>query len=336
MQRFIRTMTAVTVVLAGILGETQRAGAQYACGGTVGPNAGIVVATMSLGCMTGATPALTVVGPGTTLNFDGFAIGCSATNVCLQVNGEKAIVKNGFVSGGTVNAVAVGGTGKHKIENLVAEASADHGLRVASPKNKLINCVSANNANRGFSIDIGGNKIDSCSASYNGTDGFFFGDVGDTVIRSSAYLNDDDGFDTTFGPTKFSLCVAAHNDENGFEIGGTGSKLVKNTALGNNVMTGFAGFYVTANDSTLVKNIADSNNNSGFTVTGDFNKFSKNRATSNMGWGILLMMTADSNTLSGNLAMRNLGATDVADDGGCGTTTWSKNVFVTTSDPCIQ
>jgi hypothetical protein len=333
MERLFRALAAVTFILAGSIGGVEKANAQYACGGTIGPNAGVVTATMDLACMTGAT-ALTVVGPGTTLDLDGFSIDC-ATNVCLQISGEKAVVKNGFLSGATDDAVVVGGTGKHKIENVVAEFSSDDGFSVMSPKNKFINCVAANNGNDGFFVAIGGNKIDSCTASSNIDDGFVFGDIGDKVIRSTAYLNGGDGFDSIFGPTKLSLCVAADNFDNGFEIGGLKSKLVKNIAMGNNTASGFAGFFIAANACTLVKNIADEGVAQGFLVTGDFNKLSKNRSTSNFTSGIQLGMTADSNTITGNTAMRNLGM-DLLESGSCATNKWSKNVFRTSTDPCIQ
>ena len=228
------------------------AAAQVNCGDVI---TGKAIMTSNIVC--GANdPAVTI--DGGSLDMNGKSIsGCSGDGILLQ--GVKSSVANGRVSG-CGKAFVVGGTGKHKLSNVIAINNSDTGFEVSigSDKNKFVNTIARDNGNMGYDCNGAGNSFTSCGA------------VG----------HPSDGFATTGEKTKYKNCVSYDNSNAGFRVDEIGSSFQSCQAINN----GGFGFVVTS--AGKFKNChATSNGINGFDLA-DGSKISGSVATGNGKTGI--------------------------------------------------
>lgn len=314
MKRTIEVIITTVGMLA--LGPSTAEAVAVSCGDTIGPNAGKVVVDNDLTCSTGSTPAITVEGPGTKVDFQYHRIdgNSHATDVCIQIHGEKAAVSNAVAVDCADAGVAVGGSGNHSVESVYAESNDATGVQVDSNENKIANSVAMANSTNGFAVLGSHNQVKDCTSTDNATSGVGAGFTSqgvDNKFLSNLSSGNDVGFATSLGDGNgFVKNVAISNDDAGwFEFGssGDGKKFSKNQAIAN----GAEGFLITSSD----------------------NQMTGNRAIANGAEGILLDSGTAGNRVQKNESFAN--GTDLADSA-CTSNSWGKNSFSTSSGACVQ
>ena len=276
--------------------------ARVNCGETVEPNQ-FRILLKDLTCPND-NPALRVIGPAT-LDLRGHTVDCAelTTHVGIAVEGEKATIKNGTVTGCSTG-VTIGGTGRHRIVGITTIKNRDDGfenLEDSDSNTYLSNIAQDNND----PADPGGAH-----------DGF--------EIRPSnnhrLYLN-----------------ISQNNGE-GFDVGGSRHLLSGNIAKGN--LTG-EGFFLGGENHKATHNIASHNGQDGFHVNGGGNTLRRNMAIGNEESGILVDGGAENNILKKNVAQGNgkqNGGFDLEDKNpNCDNNQWRWNVFGTANPvTCIR
>jgi parallel beta-helix repeat protein len=354
------TVSALAVVFC--LLSAHGASAQVSCGDTITVGTLLVATDPVTSGPCGTSPALTVTGPAT-LDLNGFTVSCAtAATDGIVIDGQGAKVKNGLVEGCDTGFLLTG-SGLHSLNKLMARSNAN-GFRGVSSTNKLSDCIAdsnttvaftfsdasngnnllrntaINNAGEGFNFQgsSSNHKITECVASGNGGIGFhMFGGSGQKFSKSAAIENDDHGFLVLSSNTTFTKNVAARNVGSGFIFQGADVKFVKNTATGNDASGVFLGNTGGTTGAKVLKNTLTSNGTSGIglgTSTQD-SLIASNLSMGNALYGIRLHPTnTASNTIKRNVALGN--GTDLWDDTACVAAAWSKNVFLTSTDPCLQ
>jgi parallel beta-helix repeat protein len=188
----VRT-AALCGLLAGLAG-TPDARAQVGCGDTVGPGQTATL-TGDVGPCDDVGAAITV--DGGTLDLGGFTVSCADTDgdnalpVGIQVEGTKAQVRNGTVTG-CYNGVRVDGSGKAVVTGVNASQNATDGVQIRSDKNKVTATTATGNADEGFDVLGSKNKVIGNTATGNGSDGI---DVGSSARKNKVIRNVSTGND---------------------------------------------------------------------------------------------------------------------------------------------
>jgi len=283
------------------------ASAQLACGGTVGPT-GAFELDQDLVCDDTTDPALQIVGP-VVVDLRGHSISAdpdAAPNVGVLVEGEGAVLRNGTIEGfgfqpgsSYGDGVVVAGTGRHLLKRLRVRNNADAGIEVreGSEHNRLAHNTLSRNGDEGINIRE---------------------NVADTEIAHNKAIG---------------------NGEEGFVDGGIRSTYVRNHATGS-VKVGFQ-IFSSAADTQLLNNVSVRNNEKGFLLGGTGALVKGNVALLNGEDGIQANSASNGTTITRNVARRNgNGETtfDLTDTGNppCTVTQWSRNIFRTSNDPCIE
>jgi parallel beta-helix repeat protein len=219
------------------------------CGDTIGPwEFGKLDSDLSCVIYTGPTtdpkPGLRVVGPAV-LDLNGHTVSCKTfeeDGPGILVEGKRALVKNGFVTG-CEGGVVVGGDGYHTVYKVEVTAS-DDGFEVESDKNRLIKNTADGNFDDGFTVEGAKNALALNSATGNSAGGFGVeeGATANILIFNSASGNLEDGFgvgEESGGEEAFDniLLFNKANSNTLFGIrvysGSTGNIIKFNSAFGN-------------------------------------------------------------------------------------------------------
>ena len=147
-----------------------------ACGDILGPEGGEFMMTKDLICS--ENPALTVFGPGTSLDMKGHTLECvggDKDDIGIDVLGERAVVSNGTItscgdngvhvcSGDLVNECPLSGDGNHRISGLTITSDGtvgDDGIDVDSNNNRIFNNIVTGWPDKGILIDADtqGNQV---------------------------------------------------------------------------------------------------------------------------------------------------------------------------------
>jgi parallel beta-helix repeat protein len=277
--------------------------AEIECGAVLGP-AGTFVLEADLGPCA-ESPALTV--RSATLDMAGFAVSCASSNTGtgVLVDGKKAAVSNGIVTGcgvgfevqGVKNTLsenhAIGNLGggfvifdaKHRLTNNEAALNSI-GFGIAGSKNTLTENVAENNEVAGFGIVFGEkNRLVGNRAQGNG---------------SESFPDEGDGFQIFDDRTLLADNTAAGNRGVGFLIGSD-----KNRASGNLATLNQIGIRILREheSNALSRNIALSNTADGFKLDGDRTELRENESRSNVENGFDVNGTG--NELTENIAEDN-------------------------------
>ena len=308
-----------------------RTAGAVSCGEVLGPKAGTVVLDSHLICPD--EPVVTVVGPGTTLDLNGFYVTCSGSNSTgILVTGSGAKVKNGVVAECAVAAIA--GSGRHKIEGLWSQK-----IRVDSDRNKISDCVTAFGDTDGFEIVGNDNLLKNNVAFSAGFNGFKISGDGN-ALKSNLAIETRHGFGfALFGAkdTKVIGNVSALNLADGFISTSAGNRFLKNLSVANDGNGSAGGFVAsgTAADNRFQKNKALHNEGVGILVAGDGGMVSKNQVMHNTDGGIEIPTAASELKVTGNVSFGDQ-STDMIEAESCADVQWKKNIFTTASDACVE
>jgi parallel beta-helix repeat protein len=207
----------------------------------------------------------------------------------------------------------LGGTGAHKVYDVLARGGDLYGFDVGTDRNTLTACTATDNDSLGFSIEGSNNKIVSSSSYGNNPGG-----VGS-------------GFTTQGGKNKFVKCFASGNTA-GFVLAKAEGNQFKECVAFNNDSFGFVELNA-GGSSKFFKNRAFANGGPGFEIISSDNMLKGNVATGNTSQGLFLRSAASGNRVDDNHATDN--ATDLQDDS-CTNNAWRNSSFVTSSGQCIQ
>lgn len=172
--------------------------------------------------------------------------------------------------------------------------------------------------------DVSGTSITSCRARDNGGSGVLVNGAGqNTGTRIRAVTSEGNGaqgvglnagLGVAVTRASISGTTASLNGGNGLDLDGSRNKITKSVADGN-AMHGI--------------------NLDAETASGG-NQVSRSRASGNGGNGIRVAFTSTANKLSGNTALGNAGGDLEDENPGCADNAWSKNVFGSANEPCIE
>ncbi len=231
---FLASATAL-----GLLLSAGSADAQVECGDTI---TGKITMTQDLDCTdVDADPSITI--DGGTLDMNGFELlgHDSGDRVGVEFVNAGGELVNGEIFGASVGIV-LGGSGKHKLLDVVVDSSSsggihilvgadknklhgvlvketgESGFRIESEKNSLTDCTAVRSNDAGIEIVGAANKLSRCMAIASGSDGFVI-DGADTKIKfGSATQNDDSGFLVHADDVQLSRCAASSNLGDGFDV----------------------------------------------------------------------------------------------------------------------
>jgi parallel beta-helix repeat protein len=343
--------------------EAARAG-HIACGASFGPGAGLITMDGDVGPC--AATGITIIGPGTTLDMDGYTVSCDVAGIrSILLTGTGAVVRNGDVTGCAFAGVHLGGTGRHRVENVYAHGNAA-GFRTeaGSDGNRLIRNA-ANGNTSGFLLISSRNVLRFNTAHGNGDDGFrsFSTTTGNRFVRNTAAANVVDGFHSEGGSNDvYANNRSVNNTDNGFNGAGASHRWRLNHAAGNdigflvdgtlhvvvgndavdNVLEGFNIAGSSTAGHRVIENRAVENGDEGFQIGSGSTVIRRNRAYDNATEGFDVFTSGTMNTLTGNVALRNPGGDMEDDSAACDANTWTSNVFKTSnaagaaSPACIQ
>ena len=264
--RSVLTLTSLTSLLSALsLFVAPAVQAQVVCGDTITTNTTL---TADLGPC-GTKPALFVKGPAS-LDMGGHTVSCTGAFDGIALTGQAAKLRNGVVTG-CVDGIDFGGTGRHRVERVLATNNGiGFAVNIGSDKNRLNHNWATDNT-IGFQVkgtqctlikntsttNVTGFRVESIqtmlrknTAARNTDVGFFLDGSKHLVLQNVAQQNGDNGFFTVGNSRELTLKQnqALDNAIDGIHHNGTDSKLQQNTALGN------AGF-------DLVDSQADCDNN---------------------------------------------------------------------------
>jgi hypothetical protein len=328
-----RAAASRVVGLALVLGSAAPAGAQVACGDTIGPNEEVVLAA-DLVC-DGVGEAIKVVGPAV-LDLNGFSIRCEEQNGDgrlpfdgVRIDGAGATVRNGRVSG-CQTGIQVAGTGRHSISLIVLQSNDEDGILVRSNANRIVDVNAFFNGAIGYHVLGAKNLLLGNAATGNGQIGFRAGG-GNTLRRNIATNHESDGF--IVGGERVQLLEnRAIQNRTGFTLLGGRHRLVENEAENNE--TGFVLDGITERNR-LVGNVASRNDFNGVIVFGDSNKLIETIAEHNGQVGILLFETERNVVVRSETSGNDV--FDLSNTGSdCGTNRWRRNEFEGANQECID
>jgi Protein of unknown function (DUF1566)/Right handed beta helix region len=328
-RRILQGQVSAVATFALIGLAVPRAGwAALACGSTIGPNAGLVKMTANVGPCAEPVAALTVTGPGTILDMNGFQVFCNGQVGSFDgilVNGTGATVENGTVANCPYGSgVAVGGSGTtgHVIIGVVSVRNAS-GFGLSTNSNVLLRSTASNN---NFGIyDVGnhnvfkyntasGNNFDGFSSSGtgstyvlneatgNGRHGFSLATNNATLVQNTSTDSSSDGFYLSSGNNNVFMQDTADNSGTvGFELDGNGSVVLLSSATGS---VGY-GFEAIGNSAVFRGDVAANNGHHGFGIGGNSAVVANSRAIHNTLAGFYLV--GNGNTVVSNSAVQNGG-----------------------------
>ena len=306
----------MTALVPLLVWGTQPAQAQLACGDTVPPGDHVSLGS-DIGPCPEPGPALILVGP-VNVNLNGFTVSCSAAITGIEVQGIDARVRNGVVED-CEDAVVVDGEGQHKLLQLTVRSTqdqiGDRGFRVRSDGNRLINNRAVEFNGEGFRIEGDDNRLIVNRATANANHGFRVDESNNRLVSNRARGNAGEGFRLDGDGNRLTNNAAVNNDDEGFRIrDGQNNTLINNRARENGI----------------------TDNEAGIRIQGDGNTLRTNTFVDSFGDGVLVVEGAENNTIMLNVAVDNEG-TDLVDQNlDCDGNRWSKNVFQTASQDCIE
>ncbi len=315
-------MRIKVVLLASLLlGSAASAQAQINCGATITQDTVLMPSDPVVSGPCATNPVLRVIGPAE-LDMNGQSVSCSNSNIDgIRIEGNRAEIFNGAVvdcrTGFTVYPDINGGG--HKLYNLVARDNDRNGFEISGSSNSIVGCAARGNETGFYIFGAKGKYVDN-TASGNQT-GFYLAGSSLKAMRnvaanntfngfqiqgSGAKLQDNiasgnvAGFSVEANDTSLKSNLASANTGVGFrcDLGTKGHKLKANSASGGNV--GFSWF--ACDDTDFLKNVATSNESSGFEVRGDGCKLVGNVATAN---GVGIGVFGAGNKLSKNAVSGN-------------------------------
>lgn len=292
------------------------ASAQVRCGSVIGPDVKVSLDTNITACDDNVAAALTIIGPAT-VDMNNKIVSCSDLDrdgqrpIGIALQGNKVTLRNVGVAQCKIG-VLVEGNGKHVIEGATVSQNQEDGFVVRSNGNTLINSEARTNAGAGFFVSGIVKKSNK-----------FIGNI--------ARQNNNAGFVIAGAGGKLSGNATDGNSGAGFVLSGTKHVVITNTASNND---GF-GFAIVGDAILLKENTAEANHGIGFVVAeAGKNTLLRNRSLNNSENGIALIASGNTR-VSQNTALDN-GLFDLADNRDCGANKWSKNIFVTSNQPCIE
>jgi len=204
-------------------------------------------------CASDADPVLTLVGPAT-LDLNGHTVRGlpgAQTEVGIQIEGEKAKLRNGFVEDCESAAVVVGGSGAHRIENVIARNNSNDGFEISSSRNHLLHNTTMNNHDDGFVVNGSGNLLIG-NAALDDSVGFSVAGEHNTLARNTAVRCDEIGFGINGSRHRVVDNRVVGSDLAGISVSGSGHLVTANQSIGNTRM----GIEVTATATRLLDNVA--------------------------------------------------------------------------------
>jgi Right handed beta helix region len=251
-------------------------------------------------------PAVTV--DGGTLDLRGFTVVCDETEVGILLEGRRARLQGGAVTG-CVRAVWAAGAGDHIIRDVTASAS-NQGVFLESNRNRLVN----SHILRGLA---------DAAVQVNGNDNLVqFNDIAGS---------DDQGFEVNGNDNRF-LDNRIGGVAEGFQLSGDGNQVLRNHIIG----ATDRGVEVRAGGHEIAFNLIADGGADGIALldTGDGNHVHRNAVYGNADEG-LEVATFD-NRIEHNRVLLN--GTDVQDSTpDCDDNLWRDNEFETSiSDGCVD
>jgi nitrous oxidase accessory protein NosD len=251
-------------------------------------------------------PALTV--DGGSLNLGGFTVTCDQTVVGILLEGSRARLRNGAVTGCEL-AVWVAGAGNHRIQRLTASAS-NQGVFIESDGNRL----TRSNILRG---------LNDAAVQVNGSDNHVrFNDIAGSL---------DQGFEINGNDNRITDNRIGGVAE-GVQLAGDGNLVSRNAIIGATER----GVEVRAGAHVISDNLIADGAEDGIALldAGNGNEVSRNAILGNVDQG--LFVATLENTIEQNRVLRN--GVDLTDaTAGCDDNVWRDNVFETSvSDDCVD
>jgi hypothetical protein len=312
---------AFVALAAAVCSSVTAVQAQVTCGAMISTKD---VMTTDLTCV--VDPGFTVLGGGS-VDMAGHQLTACAGCDGVSLTGQGAKLSNGSIvaSGATSSGVLLGGTGVHKLENVVV-VGANRGFEATSDKNKLKNCAAYAALDTGFRFTGAKNALNRCHASGASVNFYVSGDNnnltentsvdasaagGFTIIGSSNKLSrntsssDMGGLSAFYvlgNENKLSLNTVSDGGNNGVYIGGDENKVSKTVST----LSPGTGIVIDGNLNKLSKNAAYDNVSIGISIDGNGNNVNGSNASSNDGEGIRVL-AGDANSFKSNVAMGNLG-----------------------------
>lgn len=335
-------------------------GAHVACGdvittavtldGDVGP------------CTTDA--ALTIVGPGGSLDLNGFEVSCDGT---LDTEGIQMVGTGAHLQDGTVrdcrDGIEMLEGGGHTALRVRAIDNHEDGFDIDSDFNFVTKCVASNNGsgefeNEGFEVDGENNQLTKNISFDNHDDGFDLNGDRNVLRKNLAYDNAEDGFDVDGDKNIIGQNDSVENGGDGFEVEGDENLLRHNLAeqneddgidleygdrnhIGKNLCEDNADDGITMEgDHNLVRhNQSEDNADDGFDIEGFDNVIERNRADHNGDNGV--QVSGDGNEIRRNKSFDSddamVGGVDMFEsNAGCASNVWFENKFDTANEGCID
>ncbi|MFA0813785.1 right-handed parallel beta-helix repeat-containing protein [Microbulbifer epialgicus] len=185
----IHPVKSAFIVLAGAIGMSL-SGMTLAvsCGDTIDTPEAL---DSDLNCA--VSPAVTIMGPSGSLNFNGFTISCDGDGVGVKLVGSMARITGGGTPFGFVQLCDTGvfleGTGSHYVSDISADQNSRIGISMVSDGNFLLDSQGSNNSGIGIAVSGDNNTIAASSANNNQLDGIAVVGNGAVIARSFAITN---------------------------------------------------------------------------------------------------------------------------------------------------
>lgn len=273
---------SIAITLCAAAGGFATAQAQVMCGDVITTHQ---VLTQDLSCP-GFDPALTIQGPGGSLDMRRHTLSCAGSNAGgIDVNGTGAVLKSGTVSDCSIGVV-LDGRGNRVLNGMILENNSIDGLDLFGSEHRVSGTTARNNAADGFCIDGDGSSILTGNHATNNGDSGFDTIEGDTYVSNVANGNGAEGFKVRTNNILNSN-LARNNDTDGFSIIDNGSRLTRNSAQNNfddgiDVDSGSLNNKLSQN-TAADNGSADLEGNGGFDLEDDNTNCDNNTWTSNRG-----------------------------------------------------
>jgi CSLREA domain-containing protein len=312
--------------------------------GAGSPLGGVIVQNLVIGGFPGN--GLLVCG-GETPDCDEDVTKTRILEVTALFNGQNGITVDGRANTGTLVADSTASLNGSRGINLNAS------LGQALTKAKIDGCTAENNDSTGINLNASGDNLGSqvvgSLAEDNDGTGINLnagGDVGRARISNSRAIdNEGGGINVNAGGqqtgTKLSNVVCDENTSVGVRLNAGGGPVTGAAISGSQAsLNGGAGFELEGGASKISKSVADGNGGRGIALVADGpssgSRISRNQTNGNGGAGIFVDLDNTANRISGNTALSN-GGFDLEDENpGCDANRWSKNVFDSANEACIE
>lgn len=218
--------------------------------------------TRDLNCAGTGSAAITINGPAV-LDLNGHTISGDDTMNGIVVQGEKAKIKNGKVSG-FLRGVFLKGRGiegHHRIFKILADENFV-GFFVESNSNVLVKNLAKSSEYGAFMIYGDQNKIKSNNANANVSDGFTIRGAENRIVHNISKNNENTGMEIDGEKNFVAKNKSMNNSGVGIEVDGDENQIKRNIIKHN----GGAGIdiEVSADYNVVVQNIAKGNNTNDF------------------------------------------------------------------------